>query len=67
MYGERVSEEEFVNMQGWDDELKNSVAVGHIVSDNIIALVSYEFVRLVLAFGRKLGIDILSETFWVRK
>lgn len=29
--------------------------------------VSYEFVRLALAFGKMLGIDIPSETFGIKK
>lgn len=67
LYEEGYSEEELANMQGWDDNLKNPVAEGYIVSDNIITSVSYEFVRFALAFGRKLGIDIPSETFGIRK
>ncbi len=67
LYEEGFSEEELANMQGWNDNLKNPVEEGYIISDNIITSVSYEFVRFALAFGRKLGIELPAETFGIRK
>ena len=67
LYEEGFSEEELSNMQGWDDNLKNPISDGYIISDNIITSVSYEFVRFALAFGKMLGIDIPAETFGIKK
>ncbi len=67
LFEEGFSEEELSNMQGWDDNLKNPILDGYIISDNIITSVSYEFVRFALAFGKMLGIDIPPETFGLRK
>lgn len=50
-------------MIGWDDNLKNPVQEGCIISGNIVTSVSYHFVKRGLAFGRMLGIDIPPETF----
>lgn len=67
LFEEGFSEEELSNMQGWDDNLKNPIADGYIISDNIITSVSYEFIRFALAFGKMVGIDIPAETFGTRK
>ena len=67
LYEEGFSQEELLNMQGWDDNLKNPISDGYIISDNIVTSVSYEFVRFALAFGKMLGIDIPPETFGIRK
>ena len=67
LFEEGFSEEELSNMQGWDDNLKNPISDGYIISDNIITSVSYEFVRFALAFGKMLGIDIPSATFGIRQ
>ena len=67
LFEEGFTEEELSNMQGWDDNLKNPISDGYIISDNIITSVSYEFVRFALAFGKMLGIDIPFETFGIRK
>ncbi len=67
LFEEGFLEEELSNMQGWDDNLKNPILDGYIISDNIITSVSYEFVRFALAFGKMLGIDIPPETFGLRK
>ena len=67
LFEEGYTEEELSNMHGWDDNLKNPISDGYIISDNIITSVSYEFVRFALAFGKMLGIDIPSETFGIRQ
>lgn len=67
LFEKGFSEEELSNMQEWDDNLKNPISDGYIISDNIITSVSYEFVRCALAFGKMLGIDIPSEAFGIRK
>jgi len=59
-------EEDLAEMVGWDDNLRNPVEEGYIISDNIITSVSYNFVRWALGFGKKLGIDIAGENFGVK-
>ena len=66
LFEEGFSEEELSNMQGWDDNLKNPVADGYIVSGNVITAISYDFVRFALEFGKMIGIDIPAETFGIR-
>lgn len=63
---EGFSEEDLAEMVGWDDNLRNPVEEGYIISDNIITSVSYNFVRWALGFGKKLGIDIAGENFGVK-
>ena len=62
---EGFTEEDLCGMIGWDDNLKNPVEVGYIISDNIITSISYNFVKWGLAFGKMLGIDIPAETFGI--
>ena len=62
--------EKFLNskgrqMIGWDDNLKNPVQMGFVVTDNVVTSVSYNFVRFGLKFGAMLGIDLPPETFGI--
>ena len=57
------SEEELSEMVGWDDNLKNPVQAGYVVTDNIVTSISYNFVKFGLKFGAMVGIDLPSETF----
>ena len=50
-------------MVGWDDNLKDPVKEGYIISDNIITSVSYNFVKWALALGKMIGIESNPETF----
>ena len=59
---EGFSEEELSEMIGWDDNLKNPVQAGVLVTDNIVTSVSYNFVKFGLKFGAMLGIDLPPET-----
>ena len=63
--GEGFSEEELSQMIGWDDNLKNPVQMGFVVTDNVVTSVSYNFVRFGLKFGAMLGIDLPPETFGI--
>ena len=63
--GEGFSEEELSQMIGWDDNLKNPVQMGFVVTDNVVTSVSYNFVRVGLKFGAMLGIDLPPETFGI--
>lgn len=67
LYEEGFSEKDLSNMQGWDDNLKDPIPEGYIISENIISSVSYEFVRFALGFSKMLGIDIPAETFGIRE
>lgn len=60
---EGFSEEELSEMVGWDDNLKNPVQAGFLVTDNVVTSVSYNFVKFGLKFGAMLGIDLPPETF----
>ena len=62
---EGFSEEELSEMVGWDDNLKNPVQAGYVVTDNIVTSISYNFVKLGLKFGAMVGIDLPSETFGI--
>ena len=62
---EGFSEEELSEMVGWDDNLKNPVQAGYVVTDNIITSISYNFVKFGLKFGAMVGIDLPSETFGI--
>ena len=50
-------------MTGWDDNLKNPIEEGYIVSDNIVTSVSYNFIKWTLAFGELIGIKLSPKTF----
>lgn len=60
---EGFSEEDLSYMIGWNDNIKNPVEKGYIISDNIITSVSYNFVKWALGFGKMIGIDIDPRTF----
>ncbi len=66
LYEEGFTKQELFRMQSWDDNLKNPVADGYLISENIITSVSYEFVRFGLAFAKMLGIAISPETFGIK-
>ena len=55
---EGFSEEDLSYMVGWNDNIKNPVEKGYIISHNIITSVSYNFVKWALGFGKMIGIDI---------
>ena len=65
LYEEGFKEEDLSHMISWDDNLRNPVKNGYLISDNIITSVSYNFVHWGVAFARMLGIDIESKTFGV--
>lgn len=65
MMEEGFSEEELSEMIGWDDNLKNPVQAGFLVTNNIVTSISYNFVKFGLKFGSMLGIDLPSETFGI--
>ena len=60
---EGFSEEDLSYMVGWNDNIKNPVEKGYIISHNIITSVSYNFVKWALGFGKMIGIDIDPRTF----
>ena len=60
---EGFSEEDLSYMVGWNDNIKNPVEKGYIISDNIITSVSYNFVKWALGFGKMIGIYIDPRTF----
>lgn len=62
---EGFSDEELSEMIGWDDNLKNPLQAGFLVTDNVVTSVSYNFVKFGLKFGAMLGIDLPSETFGI--
>lgn len=62
---EDFSKEELSEMIGWDDNLKNPVQAGFLVTDNVVTSVSYNFVKFGLKFGAMLGICLPSETFGI--
>ena len=62
---EGFSEEELSEMVGWDDNLKNPVQAGYVVTDNIVTSISYNFVKFGLKFGAMVGIDLSAETFGI--
>ena len=60
---EGYTAEDLVLMIGWDDNLKNPIEKGYIVSDNIVTSVSYNFIKWTLAFGELIGIKLSPKTF----
>ena len=62
---EGFSEEELSQMIGWDDNLKNPVPEGYIVTDDIVTSISYNFAKFGLKFGAMLGIDLPKEIFGI--
>ncbi len=60
---EGFSEEELAYMVGWDDNVKNPVKAGYLVTDNIVTSVSYNFIKFGLKVGEMLGIDLPASTF----
>lgn len=65
LFEEGFTEAELARLHGWDDNLKDPVAEGYILSGNILTSVSYNFAKFGLAFGRMLGIDVSPKTFGV--
>ena len=63
---EGFSESDLAAMVGWDDNLRNPVKEGYIITGNIITSISYNFVKWALAFGKMLGIDISAKTFGIQ-
>lgn len=66
LYEEGFTEAQLSNMQGWDDNLKNPIKEGYIISDNILTSISYEFVRFGIAFAKMVGIEVPPEIFGIR-
>ena len=62
---EGFSEEDISQMVGWDDNLKNPIEEGYIITENIVTSVSFHFVRWALAFSKMIGIDISPKTFGI--
>ncbi|MBP1551790.1 MAG: DJ-1/PfpI family protein [Oscillospiraceae bacterium] len=60
---EGYTADEMKLMTGWNDNLKNPIEQGYIVSDNIVTSVSYNFLRWTLAFGELIGIKLSPKTF----
>lgn len=50
-------------MHDWDDNLKNPVPEGCIISGGIITSVSYEFVRWAFGFAKLIGLSVTPATF----
>lgn len=67
LFEEGFTKEELSKMHGWDDNLKNPVENGYIISENIITSISYEFIRFSIAFAKMLKIDIPAKTFGIRE
>ena len=66
IFEEGFSERDLAEMVGWDDNLSTPVKEGHMITDNIITSISYNFVKWALAFGKMLGIDIPAKTFEIQ-
>ncbi|KSV59636.1 DJ-1/PfpI family protein [Acetivibrio ethanolgignens] len=66
LYEEGFTSADLKNMIDWEENLKNPVPEGYILSDRIITAVSYDFIRWGVAFGRLLGIDIGAENFGLK-
>ena len=62
---EGFTDKELHQMIDWDENLRNPIKEGYIISDNIITSVSYEFVKWGLAFGNILGLDLSPKTFGI--
>ncbi len=63
LYEEGFTDEQLARMVGWDDNLRDPVEDGYIVSGNIVTSVSCNFVRWGLKFGQMAGCDISPRTF----
>lgn len=63
LFEEGFTQDDLANMVGWDDNLKNPVEEGYIITDNIITSVSYGFVKWALGFGKLIGIEMNPKTF----
>ncbi len=55
--------EDLRQMIGWDDNLKNPVPEGYVITGNIITSISYNFVKWAMAFGKMIGIDVFPKAF----
>lgn len=60
---EGFTQSDLTLMHDWNDNLKNPVSEGCIISDHIVTSVSYGFVPWALSFGKLIGIQIAPETF----
>lgn len=63
---EGFTETDLKEMIGWEDNLKNPVKEGYIITENIITSVSCNFVKWALGFGKMLGIEIPGENFGLK-
>ena len=63
LYEEGFAADDLAGMKGWDDNLKDPVEDGFVVTGNIVTSVSYNFIRWSLAFGNMIGIGIPKKTF----
>jgi len=60
---EGFSEDALALLHGWDDNIKNPIPEGFLLSGNIVTSVSYNFVRWALAFGKLIGIELSPKNF----
>ena len=60
---EGYTKEDLVLMTGWDENLKDPIPEGYILSENIVTSVSYNFLKWTLAFGKLIGIKLSPKTF----
>lgn len=60
---EGYTAEELALMTGWDENLKNPIQEGYILSEKIVTSVSYNFLKWTLAFGELIGIKLSPKTF----
>ena len=65
VYNEGFSEEDLVQMIGWDDNIKHPVPEGYICDGNIITSISYNFIKWAIAFGTAVGIDVYPGSFGI--
>lgn len=63
LYEEGFTADDLAKMKGWNDNLKNPVKDGYMITDNIVTSVSYNFIQWALAFGNMIGIRIPKTTF----
>lgn len=67
LYEEGFTHEQLKNLHGWNDNLKEPIQEGYIISDHIITSVSYNFVHFGLAFTKMLGIDFAPKWFGIKE
>lgn len=64
---EGFTEIDLALMHDWNDNLKNPIPEGCIISGGIITSVSYEFVRWALGFAKLIGLSVTPATFGLGK